>query len=104
MSSKPILVISHDVVGRRLAGPGIRYRELARVLARHFEVILAVPGQTDLEGLPFAVWPYQRGQWSTLIRAAQRAHVILACGDSLADFPALARLEHSPSRGRLRPA
>jgi len=92
MSSKLIVVISHEVVDRHLAGPGIRYRELARVLARHFEVILAVPGQTTLEGLPFAVWPYQRGQWGTLIRAVQRAHVILACGDSLADFPALARL------------
>ena len=92
MSSKPILVISHDVAGKRPAGPGIRYRALAGVLARHFEVTLAVPGQADPEGLSFAVWPYQRGEWSTLIHAAQRAHVILACGDSLADFPALAHL------------
>jgi len=92
MSSKPILVISHDVAGKRSAGPGIRYRELAGVLARNFEVTLAVPGQTDPEGLSFAVWPYRRDQWSTLVRAAQRAHVILACGDSLVDFPALARL------------
>ena len=92
MSNNRVVVISHEVVDRHLAGPGIRYRELARVLARHFEVILAIPSQTDLEGLPFAVWPYQRGQWGTLIRAAQQARVILACGDSLSDFPALARL------------
>ena len=92
MSSKPILVISHDVVGKRPAGPGIRYRALAGVLAQHFEVTLAVPGQAYAEGLSFAVWPYRRGEWSTLARAAQRAHVILACGDSLVDFPALAHL------------
>lgn len=92
MSGKPILIISHDVAGRRPAGPGIRYRALAGVLARHFEVTLAVPGQADLEDLPFAICPYQRGDWKTLIHAAQRAHVILACGDSLVDFPALAHL------------
>jgi GT2 family glycosyltransferase/glycosyltransferase involved in cell wall biosynthesis len=101
MSCELILVISHDVAGKRSAGPGIRYRELARVLARHFavdpsqgkrEVILAVPDQPDLENQPFAIWPYQRGRWDTLARVAHRAGVIVAPGDSLADFPALAHL------------
>ena len=75
-----------------MAGPGIRYRELARVLACHFEVILAVPDQAELDDPPFVVWPYQRDCWDSLARAANRADVIVACGDTLTDFPALAHL------------
>ena len=92
MSERHILIISHDRVGRHMAGPGIRYRELARVLARHFPVTLAVPDQADLDAQPFAVWPYHRAQWASLAPAANRAHVIVAPGDSLADFPALEKL------------
>lgn len=87
-----VLIISHDVVHSRLAGPGIRYRELARVLSQHFRVTLAVPGETDLSVLPFAVWPYQRDRWDSLAPAANQADVLVACGDTLADFPALAEL------------
>ena len=39
-----VLIVSHDVVGARMAGPGIRYWELGRVLAQHCRVTLAVPG------------------------------------------------------------
>ena len=46
-----------------MAGPGIRYRELARVLACYFEVILAVPGEAELDNPPFVVWPYERNCW-----------------------------------------
>ena len=38
-----IFVISDDVVGKKMAGPGIRAWELSRSLAGHFEVILAIP-------------------------------------------------------------
>ncbi len=38
-----ILLICNDVVGRNMAGPGIRYWEFARVLRRQFAVTLAVP-------------------------------------------------------------
>lgn len=99
MSSRPILVISHDVVGRHLAGPGIRAWHLARVLAGHRPVILAVPGPdrpaVPAERPPFDVWPYQPGDWSTLAPAAQHAAAILVAGDSLVQFPALEHL-HIP--------
>ena len=38
-----LLVISHDVVDTRMAGPGIRYWEMARALARRLDVTLAHP-------------------------------------------------------------
>jgi glycosyltransferase involved in cell wall biosynthesis/SAM-dependent methyltransferase len=87
-----VLVISHDQVGRHMAGPGIRYRELARVLSQHFQVTLAVPGEPGMWDHPFVVWPYQRGRWDSISSAIRRANVVVACGDTLADFPALADL------------
>jgi len=38
-----ILIISDDVVGSRMAGPGIRCWEMAKVMAGHFRVALAIP-------------------------------------------------------------
>ena len=92
MTERHVLIISHDRVGRHMAGPGIRYRELARVLARHFKVSLAVPGTTDLQAQPFVVWPYQLDRWDSLAPIAHQADVILAPGDALVALPALAEL------------
>jgi len=41
-----VLVVSGDLVGPRMSGPGIRAWELSRQLARHNQVRLAVPGAT----------------------------------------------------------
>jgi hypothetical protein len=92
MTTRRIFVISHDVVGARMAGPGIRYRELARVLSRHFHTTLAVPGESDLVPSHVEVWPYERGHWDSLAEPARLADVVLACGDSLAEFPILGQL------------
>jgi glycosyltransferase involved in cell wall biosynthesis len=40
---RKILLIASDALGQRMAGPGIRMWELARVLSGHFRVTLAVP-------------------------------------------------------------
>lgn len=55
-----ILIISHDVVGKHMAGPGIRYFHLARVLSREFTVILAVPEDSDIS-TDFPVLSYAFG-------------------------------------------
>jgi glycosyltransferase involved in cell wall biosynthesis len=44
-----ILVVSNDLVGSRMAGPGIRYYNFARELSRAFDVTLMVPGPVDIE-------------------------------------------------------
>jgi glycosyltransferase involved in cell wall biosynthesis len=72
-----------------MAGPGIRYRELASVLSRHFEVTLAVPGDTHLSSTDFRLWPYDPTRWESLISALEKAEAILLCGDVLAWFPRL---------------
>jgi len=42
-----VLIISHDTVGSRMAGPGIRYWELARVVAAQQRVTLIAPQPID---------------------------------------------------------
>ena len=88
-----ILVISHDVVGSRMAGPGIRYWELARVLAQHFRVILAVPGPCDLNADDLDLWSYDFSDCESLAPAVKQTRVILSCGDVLDRFPALGEME-----------
>lgn len=108
MRGSRVLVISHEVVDTRMAGPGIRYFELARILARSFPLTLAVPATEDRVtagkaaraesnrspslGEDLDWWPYQRSQWDTLAPVATQVDVIVACGDTLADFPQIATL------------
>lgn len=76
-----------------MAGPGIRYWELARVLGRHFRITLAVPRETDLSSGDVQLWTYEPGQWDSLAPAVEQASVILLCGDTLASFPMLEQVE-----------
>ncbi len=93
MNSNSILVISHDIIGPHMAGPGIRYRELARVLARHFPVILAMPTAADARLDGVVLWTYRPGDWASLSPAVDRAKAILLCGDVLVWFPQLAQTD-----------
>lgn len=88
-----VLVISHDVVGSRMAGPGIRYWELSRVLAQHFQVTLAAPRPVDVDASGVELWPYRSGDWETLAPVVQKARVIVLNGDILNSFPALLETE-----------
>jgi glycosyltransferase involved in cell wall biosynthesis len=84
-----VLIVSHDIVGPRMAGPGIRYWELARVLGHYFEVTLAVPEEINLSTADVHLWPYDPSRWDSLAPAVERAETILLCGDVLAWFPML---------------
>lgn len=84
-----VLIISHDVVGPRMAGPGIRYWELAQVLAQHFQVTLAAPGEIRLPTTNVHLCPYDPRRWDSLAPAVEGAEAILLCGDVLAWFPTL---------------
>ena len=84
-----VLIISHDVVGSRMAGPGIRYWELAQALAQHFPVILAAPGTVDLPGADSELYSYSMDDPQSLDAALQRATVAVLCGDVLQRFPTL---------------
>jgi len=44
-----LLIISNDVVDEKMAGPGMRYLEMARALVKDLDVTLAVPSETRLK-------------------------------------------------------
>lgn len=100
MSRPPsLLILSHDVVGNQMAGPGIRYYHLARVLARHLPVTLAAPAHRtqeansalDLPGVTLAT--YQPHAWETLAPLLGQATVCLLPGDLVARFRQFAEIE-----------
>jgi glycosyltransferase involved in cell wall biosynthesis len=92
MSASRVLIVSHDVVGERMAGPGIRYWELARVLAGHCAVTLAVPGQTGLRAEGFDLCTYPPGDWAAVLDLARHVDAVLPGGFVLHHAPQLASL------------
>ncbi|NPV06355.1 MAG: glycosyltransferase [Anaerolineae bacterium] len=81
-----VLVVSHDVVGERMAGPAIRAVELSRVLAGCHDVTLAVPNDCSLDTGLRSV----RYRPSELESLAVGQDVVLVGGLTLALCPALA--------------
>jgi len=57
-SQKIIALVSNDKVGKVMAGPGIRYFNLAKTLAKHFSVVLFVPDSCDLVDTNFRIKTY----------------------------------------------
>ncbi len=88
-----VLVISPDVVDASMAGPGIRYWELARVLAQEFEVTLAVPSACSMEGEGFQIASYQVGNDAALLPIVGQIDVILVSGYVLHKLPALKKAD-----------
>ncbi|HQE92795.1 MAG TPA: glycosyltransferase [Anaerolineae bacterium] len=85
----PVVIISHDVVGPKMAGPGIRYWEMARVLRQSLPVVLAIPNPVQMSDVGVRLWPYQPGVWESIAPVVEAARVIVLCGDVLAWFPQL---------------
>ncbi len=77
--SRPsVLLISADPVGASMAGVGIRYFELGRVLCAHADVAIAHTGNTEeaLEGIPTI--PYRPHAPGRLREALAGADVVVA--------------------------
>ncbi|HFD40914.1 MAG TPA: glycosyltransferase, partial [Anaerolineae bacterium] len=83
-----LLVISFDVVDAKMAGPGIRYWEMARALAQTLDVTLATP-ERSLPGPGFRTHIYHLGDWESLAPAVDRADVLLLSGHSIMYTPEL---------------
>lgn len=86
-----VLIISHDIVARQMAGPGIRYFNLAQVLSSEFDTTLAVPKADEIRLLPstFKTVQYVRNEWGTIFEQINNADVILLPSDVAGDFPQL---------------
>jgi glycosyltransferase involved in cell wall biosynthesis len=78
MKSNHIVIISHDVVGEHMAGPGIRYYHIAMVLSQYFSVILAIPNPTlELPQAPFSYAQYPSPTWQSLSPLVNNAGTVI---------------------------
>jgi glycosyltransferase involved in cell wall biosynthesis len=84
-------MISHDLVGNKMAGPGMRYWELARVLGSQCSVTLAAPeGSCALSAeAPLSLETYRRRDAERMRQLVEPVEVVVAPGDSLLEFPFL---------------
>ncbi|HMO59397.1 MAG TPA: glycosyl transferase family 1 [Roseiflexaceae bacterium] len=87
-----LLIICHDAIGRRMAGPGIRAWETARILARQQPVTLIAPHAIDLEAAGLNLGTFVWGDAASLAPWLRAADVVLANGILLAAHPELATL------------
>ncbi|NJN16765.1 MAG: glycosyltransferase family 4 protein [Oscillochloris sp.] len=85
-----LLILSHDRVGSRMAGPGIRYWELARALASDLKITLAAPQPIDLTPTGFTTAHF--ADQAALAALTERADVVLANSFLLLNHPELAQI------------
>lgn len=84
-----LLMLSDDVVGKRMAGPGCRFYELARVLSRDLRVVLAAPGKSALKAEGIELFPYDPEEPSGLKERARESDVIFLQGLAMRKLPFL---------------
>lgn len=87
-----LLIISPDIVDTSMGGVGIRYWELAKVLADHAEVILSVPQETRLTSDKFVIKVYFQGDERTLKPLVAWADIVLLSGFIIYHHPFLTRV------------
>jgi len=91
-----VLMLSQDLVGPQMAGPGIRYWELARVLAQTCRVTLAAPlaatmSERERPALSFALAPLTLERAEELTPLLAEADVVVSNGFLLYQYPQLAQ-------------
>jgi len=62
-----IVLLSQDPVGKKMAGPGIRYFEMAKVLSKHFKVTLLTPNKSDISSPGITIKSYSHSTILNLI-------------------------------------
>ncbi|MDD3223921.1 MAG: glycosyltransferase [Clostridium sp.] len=80
---RQVLLISNEPIGKKMAGPGIRYLEFAKHLCKDNDVVLAVPNEIDLDkdayhNIKFV--EYELGNAGALIKAAWESDIIVLQG------------------------
>jgi len=87
-----VLILSQDLLGPQMAGPGLRYYELARVLTSECSVTLAGPLAGDLPHAGFELAPLTPARPDDLTPLLARADVVVSNGFLLYDYPKLGDL------------
>jgi len=84
-----ISIISYDIVGRKMAGPGIRFYEFAKILSKYMDVTLHTPNKVDIEIEGVRLKHYNIKNYNSLARNMENTEIILIQGHILYYFPFL---------------
>jgi glycosyltransferase involved in cell wall biosynthesis len=84
-----ILIISYDVIGKQMAGPGIRFYEFAKILSNYIDVTLAAPNRVDIDTEGFKTLHYDIDNYRNLKKHTETCDIILIQGHILYYFPFL---------------
>ncbi len=84
-----LLIVSHDIVDFNMAGPGMRYLEMARALSPFLPVSLAIPNQTEMQVPDVNLLSYSEQRSESLQVLTRNADVILISGYMGVKFPFL---------------
>jgi GT2 family glycosyltransferase/glycosyltransferase involved in cell wall biosynthesis len=92
-NSRPprLLIISHDVIDEKMAGPGMRYIEMGKALSGDLQVSIAVPKQTSLELPEVELKTYQDDKPGGLKNLVDESDVVLISSYLVERFPFLWR-------------
>jgi glycosyltransferase involved in cell wall biosynthesis len=84
-----ICIISYDVIGKKMAGPGIRFYEFAKILSNYLDVTLLAPNRVDIDIDGFKTRQYKLNSYKSLQRSVENSEIILIQGHILYYFPFL---------------
>jgi glycosyltransferase involved in cell wall biosynthesis len=89
-SREHLLIVSQDLVNSKMAGPGIRYLEMAKCLSHELDVTLAVPAETSLKFPEINILRYFEDRPESLQLLVENADIVLISGYMILKFPFLA--------------
>lgn len=84
-----LLIISNDVIDKKMAGPGMRYLEMSKALSQSLKITLAIPNKTDMEIEGVRVVSYSENEPSTLKILIENHDYSLITGYMVNQFPFL---------------
>lgn len=88
-SQLKICIISYDIIGKNMAGPGIRFYEFAKVLSNYLDVTLLTPNRVDIDTEGFKTRQYKISSYKSMRRTVENSDIILIQGHILYYFPFL---------------
>jgi glycosyltransferase involved in cell wall biosynthesis len=83
-----ILIISPDIIGEKMAGPGIRYLNIAKCLSREHNVILLVPNEINSQNYDWQVMQINKNVLKTNLKSAD---AVLVQGLALMKYPEIVK-------------
>lgn len=87
---KRFLLICNDVIGKQMAGPAIRYVEMAGALSHYHDVTLVAP---RVDEISFTGFESLKASKEIMMSLAHRADVVIVQGDALSTYPFLKKIK-----------